>query len=144
MKHRKSSKFLAVLAGVSLIAAACGGDDDDGDGDAVTEDTGGDTEGTEGGTETTEAAPVEGAEGGTLIWAHEQEPPDLHLDDPENNLSITSWIRQSMWEGLYGITASTEYFPELLAEEGVITENGDGSVTGTFVLRDGLTWSDGD
>ena len=54
VKHRKSSKFLAVLAGVSLIAAACGGDDDDDGGDAVTEDTGGDTEGTEG-TEGTEA-----------------------------------------------------------------------------------------
>jgi peptide/nickel transport system substrate-binding protein len=68
----------------------------------------------------------------------------MHLDDPNNNLSITSWIRQSMLEGLYGITAETTFFPELLAEEGVITENGDGSVTGTFKLREGLTWSDGD
>ena len=46
----------------------------------------------------------------------------LHLDDPENNLSVTSWIRQSMWEGLYGVTASTEFFPELLAEEASIAE----------------------
>jgi peptide/nickel transport system substrate-binding protein len=147
VKHRKSSKFLAVLAGVSLVVAACGDDDDSGS-NAVTEDTGGTTAttpgGTEGGaTETTAPAP-EGASGGTLVWAHEQEPPDLHLDDPENNLTITSWIRQSMWDGLYGIAADTTYFPELLAQDAEIVENGDGSVTGNFVLRDGLVWSDGE
>ena len=42
----------------------------------------------------------------------------MHLDDPKNNLSITSWIQQGMLDGLYGITASTEFFPEMLAEEG--------------------------
>ena len=84
------------------------------------------------------------SQGGELVWAHEQEPPDLHLDDPENNLSITAWLRQPMWEGLYGITAETSWFPELLAAPAEITESGDGSVTGVFTLRDGLTWSDGD
>ena len=27
----------------------------------------------------------------------------MHLDDPANNKSITSHIRASLWEGLYGI-----------------------------------------
>nr|MCU0260453.1 ABC transporter substrate-binding protein [Ilumatobacteraceae bacterium] len=59
-------------------------------------------------------------------------------------LTITAWIRQALLDGLYGISAATEDFPELLAQEGEITDNGDGTFTGTFVLRDGLGWSDGD
>ncbi len=145
---RRSAKLLAVAAASALIFAACGSDDDtsapEGTDAAETGDTT-ETETTEGGeTETTEGEPVEGAEGGTLIWAHEQEPPDLHLDDPENNLSIVSWIRSAIIEGLYGVSGSTEFYPELLASEAEITENADGTVTGVYTLRDGLVWSDGD
>jgi peptide/nickel transport system substrate-binding protein len=134
VNHRRSSKIIAAVAGLSLVLAACGGDDDTTVSPPATDPGNGD------GTQ----PPPDGADGGTLIWAHEQEPPDLHLDDPENNLSITSWIRQSMWEGLYGITEATTFFPELLAQEGEITENADGGVTGSFVLREGLQWSDGE
>lgn len=81
---------------------------------------------------------------GDLVWAHEQEPPDMHLNDPNNNLSITSYIWQALWDDLYGITVDMEFYPELLAEEAVITENGDGSVTIGYTLRDGLVWSDGE
>lgn len=162
---RRSKRLAAIAVGLALVTAACGGDDGEGDAEgteaATEEATGGDDtataeitteEATEPAEETatatatepTEDTGGEAAAGGTLVWAHEQEPPDLHLDDPENNLSITSWIRQSMWEGLYGVTASTEFFPELLAEEGVISDNGDGTFTASFKLREGLTWSDGD
>ncbi|MGB7878552.1 MAG: ABC transporter substrate-binding protein, partial [Ilumatobacteraceae bacterium] len=149
---RRSAKLLAVAAASALIFAACGSDDDtsapDGTDAAETGDTTATdttaTDTTDGGeTETTDAM-VEGADGGTLIWAHEQEPPDLHLDDPENNLSITSWIRSALIEGLHGISGATEYYPELLDGEATVTENADGSVTVDFVLRDGLVWSDGD
>src|SRR5690606_5724102 len=60
-RQRKSVKFLAVLAGVSLVAAACGGDDDDGaddtpttaeTGGAETEDTATDTGGEDTATDT--------------------------------------------------------------------------------------------
>jgi peptide/nickel transport system substrate-binding protein len=134
-KIRRGHKVLALVAASALVFAACGSDDDNGDSGAgdTTGDTTGDTSG--------EAA--EGAAGGTLIWAHEQEPPDLHVDDPENNLSAASWMLQSMFDGLYGITAKTEFFPELIAGEEVITENDDGSASIDFKLRDGLTWSDG-
>ena len=140
---RRGPKLLALVAASAIIFAACGSDDDGGSssGDST---PAGETETTEAETETTEGAAVEGADGGTLIWAHEQEPPDLHLDDPENNLSIVSWIRSALIEGLYGISGSTEYYPELLASEAEITENADGSVTGVYTLRDGLVWSDGD
>lgn len=145
--QRKSKlvRLLAMLFALSLVAAACGGDDDDSAAPEATEDTvAGEVEG-EATTTTSPPAPSdEGAEGGTLVWAHEQEPPDLHVDDPENNLTITSWILQSMHEGLYGITGSTEFFPELLAEEAEVVENEDGTVTINYTLRDGLTWSDGE
>jgi peptide/nickel transport system substrate-binding protein len=134
---RRSHKLLALAATSALVFAACGSDDDSGSGGEES-DTTEVTEGTEGGDE---AAP--GAEGGTLIWAHEQEPPDLHLDDPENNLSVASWIIQSMLDGLYGVTATTEFFPELVASE-TVTTNDDGTTTIDFTLREGLVWSDGD
>ncbi len=137
---RRSSKLLAVAAASALILAACGSDDGDTSApDSSDAGSGSTTETTEGGGDM-----VEGADGGTLIWAHEQEPPDLHLDDPENNLSITSWLRSPMLEGLHGISGATEYYPELLDGEATITENDDGTVTGEFTLRDGLVWSDGD
>jgi len=89
------------------------------------------------------AASAGGVDGGTLVWTHEQEPPDLHLDDPNNNLSITSWIRSAMIEGLYGIDGSTSFFPELLDGEADLIQNDDGTVTINYALRDGLNWSDG-
>ncbi len=147
---RRSAKLLAVAAASALIFAACGSDDDDTSAPDSTEaaETGDTTETDTTEAETTETTEggdmVEGSDGGTLIWAHEQEPPDLHLDDPENNLSVTSWIRSALIEGLHGISGSTEYYPELLDGEATITENDDGSVTGEFTLRDGLVWSDGD
>ena len=148
---RRSAKLLAVAAASALIFAACGSDDDtsapEGTDAAETGDTTEtETETTEGGeTETTEGGDmVEGSDGGTLVWAHEQEPPDMHLDDPENNLSITSWIRSALIEGLHGISGATEYYPELLDGEATLTENEDGTVTAAYTLRDGLVWSDGD
>ncbi|MBA2338138.1 MAG: hypothetical protein H0V96_10360 [Acidimicrobiia bacterium] len=148
----------ALLLAFVLIVAACGGDSDDPGADATTTtaaddittttagDTGTTTEGTDApGTTLAGGDDYCGDAGeGNLIWAHEQEPPDLHLDDPANNLTTTAWARQALLDGLYGITAATTFFPELLAEEAVMTDNGDGTFTGTFVLRDGMVWSDGD
>lgn len=143
MRNSRLFKLLAVLFAFSLIAAACGDDDDSEGGEGTEQDGSGDEGGeTE---ETQPPAPDTDAEAsGTLVWVHEQEPPDLHLDDPENNLSIASWILQSMYEGLYGVSAATEFFPELLDGEAEVVENEDGSVSINYTLRDGLTWSDGE
>ncbi|MEM1335561.1 MAG: ABC transporter substrate-binding protein, partial [Actinomycetota bacterium] len=170
---RRGQKFIAAAAAGALVLAACGSDDDAGDADdgaaeddasdsasasasepadddAMDDDTmeedGDDASASDSGSSSEPAeddAMEEGAGGGTLIWAHEQEPPDLHLDDPNNNLSITSWIRSAMIEGLYGISGATEYYPELLDGEAELVENEDGSVTANYVLREGLTWNDG-
>jgi peptide/nickel transport system substrate-binding protein len=149
-RSRKLAWSVLLLAFV-LIVAACGGDDDTGDEATTTAADAGATTAapsdTTGASGTTAAAGDDYCAGGgegNLIWTHEQEPPDLHLDDPANNLSTASWARQGLYDALYGITASTEYYPELLAEEAVMTDNGDGTFTATFVLRDGLVWSDGD
>lgn len=144
-----------LLLAFVLVVAACGGDDDTGDAtttsaaeqDATTTAApdGTTTTGADTGTTLAEGDDYcAGGGEGNLIWAHEQEPPDMHLDDPANNLTTTAWARQALLDGLYGITAATTFFPELLAEEAVMTDNGDGSFTATYVLRDGLVWSDGD
>jgi peptide/nickel transport system substrate-binding protein len=137
------------VAAVALFATACSSDEDDTGGDDTTDqeqtDDGADDGDDGGDDEEASGDEVAAAECGTtgLVWAHEQTPPDMHLDDPNNNLSITSWIRQSLWEGLYGITSTTEFFPEMLASDMEVVENDDGTVTFNGELREGLTWSDG-
>ena len=131
-----------------MIVASCGGDDA---ADAPAEEPAAESPAEEPAEapaeETATTSPAAeagtGADGGTLIWAHEQEPPDLHLDDPENNLSITSWIRSALLEGLFGISGGNDYYPELLADNGELVDNGDGTYTANLTLRDGLVWSDG-
>jgi peptide/nickel transport system substrate-binding protein len=133
---RSHRTIAAGIAALGLLAAACGDAGTDPDPQGSTPDP-----------TASEADPAAYCEGGVerdLIWAHEQEPPDMHLDDPNNNLSITSWITQALLEGLYGNTADVEHFPELLAEEAQATDNDDGSWTVSFRLRDGLVWSDGE
>ncbi|MGB0800838.1 MAG: hypothetical protein ACPGSH_03645, partial [Ilumatobacteraceae bacterium] len=120
IKTRRSGRLIAAAAAMSLVIAACGGDDDsasdepmpagpaDEPAEAPAEEPADEPADEPAEEPADEPSPAEdagtGADGGTLIWAHEQEPPDLHLDDPENNLSITSWIRSAMIEGFYGIS----------------------------------------
>jgi peptide/nickel transport system substrate-binding protein len=134
-------RFTAAASALALLATACGGGTDDSadpeepvDGDEQAAGDDGDID-----------ADNYCEEGGSarLRWAHEQEPPDMHLDDPANNLTATSWILQGMFEGLYGIDSSMAYTPELLAEEAEVDE-GDDAVTYSFTLRDDLQWSDGE
>ncbi|MEY3019409.1 MAG: hypothetical protein RLZZ272_393 [Actinomycetota bacterium] len=132
-KMRLGRRGAALIAVLAFAATACGG-----------------------GADTEAEAPADGeepaatglyddcaAQTGELVWAHEQEPPDMHLDDPNNNLTITAWIRAALLEGLYGISESGDFAVEMLAEPATLTENGDGTITLAYRLRDGLTWSDG-
>ncbi|MEL6983176.1 MAG: ABC transporter substrate-binding protein, partial [Actinomycetota bacterium] len=79
----------------------------------------------------------------TLVWVVATEPPDLHLDDPANGLTVTSWIRQGLFESLFGVGPDLTYHPELLASEPTIIPQDDASVIIEYELRDGLSWSDG-
>lgn len=137
-------RLIAATGAFAMVATACGGSDDTSD-DGAAEDGGAETD--DGGSAAPEGDPANYCEGATetdITWAHEQEPSDMHLDDPANNLSITSWIQQGHLEGLYGITSDILFVPELLAEEAEVVENEDGSVTINFTLRDGLQFSDGE
>ena len=140
----------------ALVAAACSSDDSDdttttaADGETTTTAAAADDDDDE--TTTTAAATDDGGtaagycEGSSetdLVWAHEQEPGDMHLDDPNNNLTITAHIREAMWEGAYGISAATEFFPELLAQEVDVVVADDGVVTYNYTIRDEAVWSDG-
>jgi peptide/nickel transport system substrate-binding protein len=141
--RRLGWRLIAATGALAMVATACGGNGDDG----TTDDDGTATEtGDDGEAAAPEGDPDNYCEGGgeaQLVWAHEQEPPDLHLDDPNNNLSITSWIQQPMLEGLHAVTADTTFVPELLEDEIEIVENDDDTVTLNHTLREGLTWSDG-
>lgn len=137
LQRKNGARLLASVAAVGLIATACSTGEDDPPGDEITPE--------EQPTDVRTSPAVREASCGTsdLVWVHEVEPSSMHLDEPGQGLPITSWIRQSLWEGLYGVTTSMEFFPELLAEELEVTSNDDGSVTFGGTLRDGLTWSDG-
>jgi peptide/nickel transport system substrate-binding protein len=141
---RRTTSILAVLL---LVLAACGtgtSEDTSTGGTDGTTTAGGDTTPDSTTTGGGDGDRCEGATDGVLVWAHEQEPPDLHLNDPNNGLSVTSYIWQAMWEDLYGVTEDITFYPELLAEEAVVAPNDDGSATISYKLRDGLTWSDGE
>jgi peptide/nickel transport system substrate-binding protein len=149
-------RLFVVLFVFALVAAACSSDDSD---DTTTTAADGETTTTAAAaadddeTTTTTAAATD--DGGTaagycegssetdLVWAHEQEPGDMHLDDPNNNLTITAHIREAMWEGAYGISAATEFFPELLTQEVDVVVGDDGVVTYNYTIRDEAVWSDG-
>lgn len=85
----------------------------------------------------------EGHEGGELTWSYNQEPGSMQWTDPANYFGITAWLHQGLLEGLYGVDSHSTYFPELLKDSAVLTEQADGSVVAQYTLRDGLTWSDG-
>lgn len=134
---RLGLRFTAAASSLALIVTACAGGPDDPDDPEVGDE------------ETVEDEDIRAddycAGGGTarLRWAHEQEPKDMHVDDPANNLTATSWILQGVFEGLYGIDSAMAHTPELLAEEAEV-EEGDDAVTYSFTLRDDLRWSDGE
>ncbi len=132
----------AAVAVAVLLAAACTGDGSAQD-DAGLDGQGADAPGTSATPQPDPDDYCAGAGGGELVWVHEQAPPDLHVDGPANGLSITAWIQQGMLEGLYTVTTTTSFAPELLAEEIEVVDNGDDTVTLRHTLREGLRWSDG-
>ena len=146
LQRKKGARVLATVAAVAMFATACSSEEEPAASDETTEDAGGEETDGEESPDDGETASADGYcsnVGGTLVWTHEQEPENMHLDDPANNKSITSWIRASLWEGLYGIASDITYQPELLAEPLEVVDNGDGTYTFNGTLRDGLMWSDG-
>lgn len=164
--------FLALIVALGLTAVSCSNDsnpdevteqaessaDDGAAATGVESDSESGADGDRGAGEDDDAAPeddsaVDGEDDAatpppagpkTLVWAHDVEPPDLHLDDPVNRLPITSWIREGLLESLFGVDVNLEHYPELLAAEPTVTANENRSVVIEYRLRDGLRWSDGE
>ncbi|MGH1487966.1 MAG: ABC transporter substrate-binding protein [Acidimicrobiales bacterium] len=151
MRQSNVLKLLVLAFGLMMVVAACGGNGDESE--SADEETPQDSAETEDSVaaETTEVTQVvdtptpddAGPPEGFLVWTHDQEPPDLHVDDPKNGLDVTTWIRAALIEGLFGIDRTTSYYPELLAGEPTLTVNDDKTVRIDYTLRPGLTWSDG-
>lgn len=145
-----SKRLRLILVLVAFLTACTNpGNDADSDGDATTTDSSfvtvssvlDDEDAADGDADEDLLA---AGSGNTLIWVHNQEPTSMHYDDPQHRLAVTSWVRRTLLEGLYGVSGATEFYPELLAEEGDVVVQADGSVVIELVLREGLRWSDGE
>ena len=123
-RQRRSVKLLALILGLSLVAAACGGDDDDGD---------------QGATDTQ----PEGDAGGDLIDLQNfaQGEPD-HIDPALAGVLQGAQIGELMYDGLTDFDFSGDGDPEIKGEVAESWESDDGQ-TWVFTLKDGQTFSDG-
>lgn len=141
---RTAWRLVAALGAFAIMASACASDDEPDADDTAGEDTAAD-DGTAADDEQAPAGDAYCEDGGegTLRWIHEQEPPDMQLDDPANNLFITSLIQQGMLEGLFGISSEMVFVPELASDEGEVVENEDGTFSYNVTLRDDIQFSDG-
>ena len=127
-RQRRSLKLLALILGLSLVAAACGGDDDD--------------EGAE--TDEGDQA-AEGVQGGELVdlGVFGQGPPE-HIDPGINTTVDGFQIGGSVYDGL----AETDYSdPENPETVGAVAESWDVNDDATefvFNIREDLKFSDGE
>lgn len=127
-RQRRSLKLLALILGLSLVAAACGGDDDD---EGATTDEG------------DQAA--EGVQGGELVdlGVFGQGPPE-HIDPGINTTVDGFQIGGSVYDGL----AETDYSdPENPETVGVVAESWDVNDDATefvFHIREDLKFSTGE
>ena len=128
-RQRRSIKLLALILGLSLVAAACGGDDDDegAEGDEAAEDEN------------------EGVQGGEFVdlGTFSQGPPE-HIDPGINTTSDGFQVAGSLYDGLAETDFSDPDNPETV---GVVAESWDVNDDATefvFHIREGLTFSDGE
>ncbi len=88
---------------------------------------------------------IDAPQEGSIVWVHDQEPVSLHASDPDNLGSNSAfWIQQGLLEGLYGVGSDLDYYPELLAEDGSVTEGDGDNFSVSYILRDNIFWSDGE
>jgi oligopeptide transport system substrate-binding protein len=126
-RQRRSVKLLALIMGLSLVAAACGGDDGD--------------ETSESGDETGGAEPTQGGDFvdlGTFVG----DPPE-HID-PALNVTLDAYQAvNALYDGLTDIDASDPENPEIRPMVAESYEANDDATVWTFQIREGLSFSDG-
>jgi oligopeptide transport system substrate-binding protein len=127
-RQRRGLQLLAVILGLSLIAAACGGDDDDDAGDEG--DTGQNGE--------------EAVAGGELIdLGTFVGDPAEHID-PALNVTLDAYqVVNSLYDGLTEIDISDPENPVAVGQVAESWESNEDATEWTFTIREGLTFSDG-
>jgi oligopeptide transport system substrate-binding protein len=125
-RQRRSMQLLALILGMSLFAAACGGDDDDSDQGADTGDE----------------APQQGGELvdlGTFVG----DPPE-HIDPALNQTLDAYQVVNALYDGLTDIDTSDPDNPETKPMVAESYESNDDATVWTFKIREGLTFSNGE
>lgn len=137
--HRLRCLLLAVLC---LIVAACVPDEEPEDPDPVEDE------------EQVEEEDREIGEGGTVVWAYDQEPGTLLPVVEDGNLYATSQITLATLLPLWVITPDFEYEPTALLDSAeTANEDADADAEDpapedqfqvTYTLNEDATWSDGE
>lgn len=123
---RRGMKLLALFLGLSLVAAACGNDDE---GSGTTDSTNA-PEGAAGG---------ELLDGGTFVG----DPPE-HID-PALNVTLDAYqVLNPLFDGLTEIDTSDPENPETVPLVAESYEPNDDATVWTFKIRDGMAFSDGE
>lgn len=128
-RQRRSLKLLALIMGLSLVAAACGSDDDGESGDSESEG----------------AAQEEGVQGGELVdlGTFAQGPPE-HID-PSINTTSDGWqVGGSLYDGLAETDFSDPENPETVGVVAESWEVNDDATEFVFTIREDLTFSTGE
>jgi len=127
---RKGAKLLALTLGLSLIAAACGDDDND-------------AEGSDSGSETTEAP--SGSAGGELIdlGTFVGDPPE-HVDPALNSTLDAYQVINAMYDGLTDIDASDPENPEIVPHVAESFESNEDASVWTFTIKEGQAFEGGE
>lgn len=127
-RQRRSIQLLALILGLSLFAASCGGDDDD---DSATEGEG-------------DEAASEGVQGGEFVdlGTFVGDPPE-HIDPALNTTLDAYQVVNSLYDGLTEIDASDPDNPQIVGAVAESFEPNDDASEWTFTIREGLTFSDG-
>ena len=126
-RQRRSIKLLALIAGLSLIAGACGGDDDD---EGAADDTGAAEEG----------EPTQGGEVidlGTFVG----DPPE-HIDPALNSTLDAYQVVNALYDGLTDIDSTDPENPVVVPQVAESFEPNEDATDWTFQIREGLTFSE--
>jgi len=125
---RRGIKLLALFLGLSLVAAACGSDDNEGSGTT--------TEGTE--------AP-DGSAGGDFIDLGTIVGDPLEHIDPALNSTLDGYqIINSIYDGLTDIDATDPASPKIVPHVAESYEANDDASVWTFKIREGQTFAGGE
>lgn len=132
MMKPRWQRVLALFLGLSLIAAACG-DDDDG--------AGGDTTQTTEGTDTTDGE-GEASDGGTVVFAADQEPDGWNINTASSNLLALGMLTEVVFPSTFRTTPDFEVeMDENLLDSAEMTSEDPQVVE--YVINEDAVWSDG-